>query len=355
MTAQRLIVAARVRAVPVRAVPVGAALPLAALLAITLVLAPLPHDVAHASPWTVPQGAVAVTLGTEFVTATDEWLPDGTFQEYPLDGRFTGYRLRLTTRIGLTDRTELSLSTAYMQNNFNVDGFYLGAPPEELADLDQLRDGFINLQNDATGIGDVFMHLRSRLATQRRWLLTSEIELRVPTRYGRPTGTFINDDPSQGVGNQVALGEGRVAAGAALLLGLVPTSGLYITQTVGFRYRFEGPPPQLHGAFKIGGRVAPMLVPWFTVDGVWSLGTGDSVGLSFITSDPSQPANRFDPSTLTTIERTLDEAWLRLGVGTTIPLGTQSIDFGYYYVALGRSTARSHTVSASVIILIGGP
>lgn len=321
-----------------------------ATLAIGVLLVPLDAD---ASPWTLPEGTVAISVGSEFTWASEEWLPDGTFQQYPLDGEFSGFRLRVGGRVGLTDSTELAASLAFMQNNFRASPFVLAAELDPEASFDDVRDSVINVSDQDRGVGDVTVHLRQRFVTQRFWLTTGELELRVPTRYGRPTGTFRNDDPSQGVGNTVPLGDGRVAVGGHLLFGFVPTAGMYIRQDLGVRYRFEGPAPQAVGALKVGQRISPAIVPWIQLDGVWAIGEGESVGLSFVTDQPGQPASRFDITTIDTIERTWDERLARLGAGTTFTLGILSVDAGYYYTLIGRNTARSHTLTTSANFLVG--
>jgi hypothetical protein len=159
----------------------AAVLPLCCLL---LFMAVGVDDV-EASPWTLPESELALGLRYDYDWASREYLSDGTFQAFPLNGQFSTSALRLETRYGFTDRLEGAADVTFRQLNFRIDPIVL-VVPEEPTDLASINDAILDFSTTKAGVGDFNFQLRYNL---RRGLMMVTTETALPSTPGRSSGS----------------------------------------------------------------------------------------------------------------------------------------------------------------------
>lgn len=299
-----------------------------------------------ASPWTLPQGRVAARTSTDVQLATSEFLPDGTNQRFPLNGEFFGANLRAELRYGLSERLEIGASISASHLNYDADEVFLAEG--DTFDAQTVRQSILSFDRRTTGVADIHLFLRNRLTPIRRWVLAYELDLKLPTGYEPPAGTFEEDDPGEQVIDDVALGDGQTDITGRLLFGAAPVRNVFLRVDAGFRVRTGDPGHQVLGSFKVGGRVSDALVPFVFIDATHTITEGRPVGLSFTTPDPDAPAEEFDGggnSRIEPIELRLDRTFIAPGVGSIITVGDQNIDVSYSYIVYGQNVAQAHVLS----------
>lgn len=302
-----------------------------------------------ASPWTLPQGGLTVTTSTDFQYATDEFLITGEHQAFPLDGRFFSMNVRAGVRYGLTDRTEIGTNLVGSYVGYFSDPVYLGdiiAPDVgDEGSAERFRANIASFNRNAGGIGDLRLYLRQRFTPLRRFVAAGEIVLKLPTGYTDPEGTFDEDDPSRGINDDVALGDGQTDIDAKLLLGWVPVNDWFLRLDAGYRIRTGGPGHQTMGAFKTGYRISDLVLPYVGVEGEYTVFDGDTVGQTFVAIDADVPASEFTGDNVRAEHLRLDRDWIRPSVGMIFALGGRDIDLSYGYVVWGRNVAQTHVFS----------
>lgn len=304
---------------------------------------------AMASPWTLRQGEVALKLSTDVQFANREFVIDRDLQRFPLDGRYWGGNFRTDLRYGINDRLEIGGSLAFAYAAYSSDEVFFG---DQVIDTSQtpgsaqsIRANVVSFDQTAVGLGDLRLFMRNRLTPVGRAVVATEIGAKIPTGYRQPSGTFEDDSPSEGITDDVTLGDGQMDLHAMLLTGFSPTWDWFIRVDVGARARFFGPAPQVIGAFKTGYRVAPNFLPYLFADAQVSVGEGRVIGQSFIAEDPKISAIDFEFSDVSTVDLTLDRSAVVAGVGAIFALGDRDIDLNYSYVAWGENTAQLHMFS----------
>jgi hypothetical protein len=320
---------------------------LSVLAAVTLTLLPLHSPLA--SPWTLPEGDLALGISTDYQFARREWLQTGEFQRFPLDGRYRSANLRSGLRYGLRDRMEIGGTLSFSFLSYDADPIFLGDQTVDQTQVPGSRESIaaniISLDQKEVGLADLRLFVRNRLTPVGRVLAATEIELKLPTGYRQPAGTFRNDDPAQGTSDDVTLGDGQADITGRLLLGFSPTWDWFIRVDAGARARLFGPAPQVVGAFKTGYRVTPTFLPYAMVDAQFSVGEGESVGLSFITRTPEIPSFDYAVDVLETLEIRLDRDIVQAGLGAILSFGDRDIDLSYSMVVHGRNIAQLHIFS----------
>ena len=325
-----------------------------AVLLIALLIGALTPSAAEASPWTLPHGRVALRASTDVQTATSEFLPDGTRQRFPLRGEFFGANVRLELRYGLTPTVEIGTRVSAGHLNFNADEIFFGSPDATTYDAPTVREGIISFDRRATGVSDVNLFLRNRLTPIRRWVLAYEIDVKLPTGYEPPQGTFQDDVVGEQVNDDVALGDGQTDITWRWLWGAAPVNDLFLRLDAGFRLRTGDPGHQVLGAFKIGGRVSPAVVPFAFVDAEHTVTEGRVVGQSFTTPDVRTPATEFDGgdnSRIEPINLRLDRTAVRVGGGAILSVGDHNIEMGYNYLVYGQNVAQTHVFSLGTTLI----
>ncbi|MEL6180002.1 MAG: hypothetical protein AAFS10_13670 [Myxococcota bacterium] len=268
---------------------------------------------AQASPWVLPKDTTVMQIQYRTEYAEREFLPDGTNQDFPLNGEFSSQSAELTLRRGLGFDLEISLKAVYKTINFSADPIYITAPAEEGSD-DANGDGRVaispifSFSEQVQGLQDIFLSLRYN-AINSYVLVTPEIELKIPSGYAQPEGTFRDDDPGlldaseagdviptgePPIGDDFTLGDGQVDLTAQLLLGtFISATQTFARANAGFRLRFNGPGEQVVWGVKIGQLIGKHLAIFAETNGVHTVLTGDSIGTTFATREPDEPAAGF--------------------------------------------------------------
>ena len=242
------------------------------LLPLLLVLCLGFPALAQASAWTLPSERVTVTLGGDMQWASEEWLINGDYQPFPLEGRYFSTNLRASFRYGITNRLEIGAAFALSHVNYNSDEIYFGAPlvPDvgELEDRQQIAENITSLDRRVTGLGDVQLYAKVRLTPDTMWrfVFTPELHLKIPTGYSRPVGTFAADDFTQGVADDVTLGDGQLDVTVLGHVGLIPHPRWFNRLSVGIRLRLFGPGPQVIAGYKTGVRIGTFLIPYGEIE-----------------------------------------------------------------------------------------
>jgi hypothetical protein len=334
-------------------------LPQAATLVIPLIAAFLvAPNPASASPWTQPKGKLAVNIAADYQWAAKEWLIDGNFQEFPLEGRYFGGNLRLGVRYGITQRLEVGATMQISHVEYQANEIWFGPPiTAEIADIttgEGLVDSVLSLDQSVTGVGDVNVWVKCRVSPLDFWrvIFTPGIEFKIPTGYTAPSGTFVNDEPADGVADDVTLGDGQLDITVRAHGGFVPHPRWFIRADVGFRARFFGPGQQVVGGAKTGVRIGKFLIPYVEGTVEHTVTEGKVIGVSFATDTPEKPAREFRVSDLKPLEMRLDRSILTIRTGVIFSLPTWEVDIGYSGILWGRNTSRVHTVSAGVTLKI---
>lgn len=327
--------------------PGRSAAALAGLAAMLIFAPPLP---AQASPWTMDKGKVAMRLATDLQFGSKEWLINGDYQSFPLDGRFFSVNVRGQVRYGVTQAFELGANVAVSHVSYASEEIYFGQPLvpdfDEVASNEQIASNITSLDQEATGLSDLEFYGRVRLVPRDVWRLavTPEVLVKVPTGYQRPQGTFEDDDFTQGVADDVTLGDGQLDITARINVGLIPHPRWFMRLDGGFRFRFFGPGQQVVGGFKTGVRIGQVLIPYVAVDVEHTINEGEVVGTTFATAVPETPAAEFTPGDLMPLEYRLDRSALRPGGGIIVALDKWEIDVSYTVVAWGRNVSQLHIV-----------
>ena len=249
---------------------------------------------AAATAWVLPKGRLVLGLGGGVSFASSEYLPDGEHRDFPLRGRFESYTLQIDGRYGLGWNFELQVSTSLKGISFQSDPvlLYSGSPPTT---LEAYRASVYDFSERALGLSDVYIavghqHLKSPLR------ISSFLEIKLPSGYRQPQGTFSKDNPGPGnLADDVTLGDGQLDLTYRLHLGyLVHRTLTLFEASAGYRARFNGPGHQVLGQLKIGQLIGKYLVLLGGAEAAFTIFPGEVVGRTFVAKDPSVPAEKFE-------------------------------------------------------------
>jgi hypothetical protein len=325
-----------------------------AVFALSCVLAWLgATPVAQASPWTLPEGKVSLSISGDLQFAQDEFRRSAERVPYPLAGRYTSSNLRFGARYGITDRTEVSGSLILSSVSFAADEVFL---PELFGIESDARpdqtDGILSIDRRTIGVGDLRLALRHRFTPLRRSVWAAEAELKLPTGYDAPEGVFSNDNPQLGVADDVTLGDGQTDLTLRLHFGAVPARNWFVRADAGLRVRFFGPGQQAVGGVKTGVRIADALVPYVWADGEHTFTEGDIVGTTFLFDDPDIDARDVTLENFVGRDYRLDRTVIRAGGGFIIAFGDRELDVGYGVTVWGRNTGQIHSFSLGTTLAL---
>jgi hypothetical protein len=288
------------------------------------------------SPWVLPGGESVFQLDFRSERGDREFLPSGTNQRFPLNGRYSGQSLSLTLRQGLGAGFEASVETSYKSVSYISDTVTVVASP----DGPQLLPSF-SLSDQASGLGDVFISTRYNVY-QGAVVVTPEIKVKIPTGYAPPSGTFEGDDPglvtdedgnfvenTRGdvpVADDLTLGTGQVDVTGSLLLGtFIPATRSFARLGGGLRLRLGGPGHQVVYDAKVGQILSKYFIFFVGVDGAKTLNRGEVIGTSFTTSRPSIDASAFPVGDLQPIDLRIDSDHLQAFGGFIFKPGAYEI------------------------------
>lgn len=288
------------------------------------------------SPWVLPGGESVFQLDFRSERGNREFLPDGTNQRFPLNGRYAGQSLTLSLRQGLGAGFEASIETSYKSVAYVSDPVTLLASPQG----PQIVPTF-SLSNQTDGLGDVYLSTRYNVY-QGPVVITPEIKVKVPTGYAPPSGTFEEDDPglvvdedgnfvenTQGsvpVADDLTLGSGQVDVTGSVLMGTyISATRSFARLGGGFRLRLGGPAHQLVYDAKVGQFLSKYFIFFAGIDGAWSIGQGEVIGTSFTTSRPSTDASAFPLQNITFTDLRVDSDHLQAFGGFIFKPGSYEI------------------------------
>ena len=300
---------------------------------------------AEASPWTLQQGKVAMKVGFDLQFAGKEFLINGNYGSYPLEGRYSSANLRLQVRYGVTDRFEVGGGFSFSHINYESEEFVVPADdPNE-------PDSIASFDKSATGPADVNLYARFRFTPLGRAVAAVGLEAKLPTGYDKPTGTWLNDDPSQGIADDVSLGDGQMDLTPMFHAGFVPLDPWFIRADVGFRFRFFGPGHQVVGGLKTGVRIGDHVLPYASLDIEHTVNKGKVVGKTYTSNAPDKPVEEFNPDTdIEVLDFRLDRSALTPSAGVLILFKNWELDVGYRVVAWGINTGQIHSINVGVTI-----
>ena len=316
---------------------------------------------AHASPWTLRRGEIAVVAGFDYQWARDEFLDErGADQPFPLNGRYRATTLNLGLRAGFTDRFELELQVPFKLVSYTSDTVILLEPPMPTgSDLDFYQENVIDLSRTRQGIGDIWFTGRYNLA---RWPVAVAIEgrLKTPTGYDGPAGTF-GDDPQtaeaflDGVGelvtpenveDDVVLGDGQVDLNLNLLLGASLPSRTFFRLDAGYNLRLGGAGDQILASVKVGQAVSDRVLFYADARVAYTVTDGDVIGISVAAIDPTLPNTEYGgTNNLLLREVPLERDAIDIAVGAILKI-TDAVEMNVAYARTlwGRNTAEINAI-----------
>ncbi len=306
---------------------------------------------AWASPWTLPEGHVFLTMDYDFQFATKEFLPDGTLQNYPLNGEFYSNTLRTQARYGFSDRFELGAEFQFKIVSFQADPIIVSIP-NDTVDLPTARRSITDFTATEVGAGDVWLTSRYNLF-RGAVLLTNETRLKLPTGYKEPQGTFDSDTGE--VADDVTLGDGLASLEDSLLFGtFIRPIRTFARAEAGFRWRFGGPAPQVIGAAKAGTFVTDSILVYGGASAAISIGEGDALGTSFISTDPDlQPEDVEIGTNTIPVEIPFDQDWVQVEAGVLFVVNADAeVHVDYNQIVWGNNIALTHGVTIGVALRI---
>lgn len=307
---------------------------------------------AVASPWTLPQDELTLTMDQHFQHADYEYLPDGTRQSFPLDGTFRAQTLRLGARYGFSDRFEGAMS-------LNVSNVVYRADPVILEDFDyapsagEATEEILDFNSSQFGASDIFFSGRYNLIGGEV-MLTTATTAKIPTGYDPPRGTVFTDEQGrERIGGQATLGDGQADIMQSLLFGTVlhPTH-TFVRAEAGLNYRFGAPGHQVIGDLRIGQFIGDSIVLIAGAKGTVTPLSGDVIGETLIAEDPYLSAAEFTSDNIRAEDLRLDRDAIDVVAGMLWSLGDVEMTANYYYTPWGRNTAAVHSFTVGTIVAV---
>lgn len=331
-----------------------------------LLLILMASGVAHASPWTLPQGEAVVMSGFDFEVAGREFIDRCPERNFPLAGRYTGTTLRIGGRFGLTDRLELEASLPFRFVAYASDPVILAPRPEGVPDeFAYYQNNVVDFSRRGAGFGDLEISGRYRFTTGR-FALASELRVKSPTGYRGPEGTFgaepttieafMKQAPNlvqpNNVRDDVTLGDGQLDLSASMLAGIATSFGLFARGAAGYRLRLGGAGDQVLGDLRVGQAINRRFLVYASGTIAYSIQRGRVVGISASAVDPDVPATGYrGAENVLLIERRLEYDALDVGAGFIWRMAdTVEMNVGYQRTVWGRFVAATNTLSLSVAL-----
>ncbi len=316
------------------------------LAALAVFLLPMP---ASASPWTMPKDELLFTLGYDFQFAEDEFLPDGTYQSFPLDGRFTSSTLRAGFRYGFTSKLEVAAELTAKAVQYTSDPAIV-ALPEDTVDLATAREAVLDFSASRLGPADLFLTGRYNFI-KSTVAIANETRLKVPTGYTAPQGTF--DEETGAIADDVALGDGQADLEDSILFGVfIPPTRTFARLDAGFRLRFGGPGHQLIGGAKIGQFIGDHFVLFAGGSGAYTVNDGKVIGQTIVATRDDLQADDIDAAEdLAPLDLRLDKDILAVEGGLLlIPVPGIEIQVAYSQIVLGSNVAAIRSVTVGTAL-----
>lgn len=326
-----------------------------AILVLTFLLLIALPQIAHAQAWTLPEDEFGLEVAWDFQQATDEYLPDGKFQRFPINGEFLAHTLRFRPRYGFTDRLEGEAEISFKSIGYQSDPLLPMLPenpddPMLAPDIKDVRGGIVDFSQSRFGAGDIWLRLRYSLL-KTATAINVETGLKVPTGYEPPRETFQTDpDGSTTVADDVALGDGQADLEARWNFGhFFVNSRTFTTANAGFRWRFGTPGPQALGELKIGQSVGQHVLFFAGSDVTYTVFDGDVIGQTVTSTAPEQSAIDFDGST-ELVDLRLDKDYVTVRGGIILTFDGVELQGAYSRIVWGRNIPAINTVTVSAAL-----
>jgi len=318
-----------------------------------------------ASPWTLPRGTVVFQGTFQYQTASREFFEQGPSRNFPLAGRYVGNAFTLGLRAGITDRLELDISLPIRTVSYTSDPVLLAEPAAGSMQSagDFYRRNIINLSRTATGIGDLYLSARYRIAL-RPFAFAFGLRVKAPTGYVGPSGTFGDRPRSasefamsperyaspENVRDDVTLGDGQLDLMPELLLGYAFRTRTFLRADLGFNGRFGGAGQQVVGALRAGQSVGSSLVFYAWAQAYLSVTDGRVIGVSVAAQDPDLPASEYlGTRNLLLRDLRLERDLVEVGVGAIVRINRDvELNLGYSRGLWGRNVALTDSLFASM-------
>lgn len=305
---------------------------------------------AEASPWTLPKDLLLLSLNYDFQFAEQEYLPDGTFQSFPLNGRFSSSTLRLGGRYGLTSKFEFAAELMVKSVNYAADPVILALPEgQDSVDLDEARASIVDFSSNRLGPADMYLTARYNFV-KTMFALANETRIKLPTGYKPPQGTF--DQETGAVADDVALGDGQTDLENSILVGVfLPETRTFARADLGFRLRFGGPGHQVIGGAKIGQSIGQHLVIFGGASGAYTVNEGEVIGSTLISTVDDLQSSEVEPGVnAVSVDLRLDKNWVSAEGGVLLPVGGVELQVAYSHVVHGANIPAIQTVSIGTAI-----
>jgi hypothetical protein len=289
----------------------------------------------------VPDDELTILSNLDFSFAEEEFLPDGTRQDFPLEGSFASAQLTTTLRYGFSDVFEGGLVVRPKAVFYRADPVIL---PKGTMDP---NSRVLDFNSQRFGVADIDLFARYQFL-EGPVVLTSESVLQLPTGYETPAGTFRNDEFAAGTGtiqDDTTLGDGVAHLHQSFLLGafIAPTSS-FVRTDVGYKLRF-GAGDQVTGGVKFGQLIGERVVLFAGLSGAYTVYEGPDIGTSFVANDPSIPAEDFEASDIRFVDISLDKNFLNVRAGVIVQTGDAEFQLAYGRTVLGENIPVLNSVS----------
>ncbi len=295
---------------------------------------------AHASPWTVPDDELAILTSLDFSFAEEEFILDGTRQDFPLNGRFLSTQFTTTLRYGFTEDFEGGMTLRPKMISYRADPVIL---PKETA---QPTQNLVDFSSQQFGMGDVDLFARYQIV-DAFVVVSTETRGQLPTGYQRPTGTSMDENSeSSPVEDDATLGDGRAHLQQSLFAGTyIPSTRTFVRADAGYRLIFGGVGDQVRGGLKVGQNIMGTLIPFVSLRGGYTVYEGESVGQTAIARDPGVPSEAFEQSNIRREPLLLDRNYLKVTAGLIVPLEQSELQISYARIIDGVNIPTLNTVS----------
>lgn len=332
------------------------------IAAFALLAATLLGTGAHAGPWTLERGRLAVDVGVDLAGSGDEYLDTSRRVPFSLRGRFFGAATTLGLRLGALDRLEFTAATSFKAVSYTADPVVL-IPPADPSNPGSLQRSVVELSGSAQGIGDLYLGASYNfLRTIVR--MSGDLELKLPTGYSAPRGVFeqtpdkIPPAALESVGGPVkqdiTLGDGQVDLRATLGAGTsLPDARLFLRADAGMNFRFGGPGHQAIGAVRIGQSPTRILTLLAGARVAWTINRGDPIGTTVLAVDPRLPADKYGGLTNLDLQPLYrDRSYVIVEGGAIVRITpTTELRATYGRVIYGQNYAALHMVNIGITVL----
>jgi hypothetical protein len=288
----------------------------------------------------MPDDDLTVLTSLDFAFADEEFLPDGTRQNFPLNGRYVSGQFTTTLRYGFTEDFEGGLTLRPKVVSFQSDPIIL---PK---DTDQPSRDLLDFSSQQFGMGDVDLFARYQLL-DRSVVASTETRAQLPTGYEPPEGTFVNDDfETRTVADDSTLGDGRAHLQQSFFVGAyIPRTQTFARADVGYRLIFGGVGDQVVGGVKVGQNIMGAVIPFLGVRGAYTVYEGQPIGKTAIAKNPNIPHQDFDQSNIRNETLRLDRNHLQLTAGVIVPIERAELQFSYTRLLVGENIPLLNTLS----------